>query len=523
MADSELNAQAAAARKKADASADAGLLAKGGAIQISGQFCSRLLAFVFIAAVNGFLNQSAYGLYRKVFQVLSIGGQVGLLGFNYSAMRFIARARAKGEPGAVRAAIVVGLWGTLVTGVIAFVILHFATEPIASYFAGRKGDPQEVAHLLEIGAAFVPLFALMQTLRYCTQAYKTMIPSVIVGNIVQPGARFGIGIAVLFFGATVAGLMWVTVASAALGAIAGFYFLLRTMDPAERKARPKWEIGPMINFAIPQAGASMLGIQSLGLGVIIVGLYKPDFVVGAFAIALSLQGPGGIFLSGIVNIWAPVVSDLYERGEIQRLEGLYQVINRWVVTFSFPLYVVIIVEPMFFVHLLNSDSETAGQTARILALGNLFYTGTGPTGYVLSMTGRPWINFINSLCAVGAYMGLGALAVPRYGAQGMAVVDACVTAAVNLVRVAEARLLVGVQPYGKSFLKPLTASAALAAVLLAWKLVPGGMWMRIPGFLLGGLAYLAVLKALGVDESEREVWARIKRRAFKRRGAKQAG
>jgi hypothetical protein len=80
-----------------------------------------------------------------------------------------------------------------------------------------------------------------------------------------------------------------------------------------------------------------------------------------------------------------------------------------------------------------------------------------------------------------------------------------------------------VQPYGKSFLKPLTASAALAAVLLAWKLVPGGMWMRIPGFLLGGLAYLAVLKALGADESEREVWARIKRRAFKRRGAKQAG
>lgn len=49
----------------------------------------------------------------------------------------------------------------------------------------------------------------------------------------------------------------------------------------------------------------------------------------------------------------------------------------------------------------------AASLVAILAAGNLFYAGTGPTGLVLSMTGRPGINFVNSAVAVALYIGLG--------------------------------------------------------------------------------------------------------------------
>ncbi|CAN5698882.1 flippase [soil metagenome] len=500
-----------------DAAADVRTVAKGGGVQILGQIATEILAFVFIAAATHILSKPAYGLFRKAYQLLTVFGQVGLLGLNYSTMRFIAKARALGDAGGVRGAVRVGVMGTGAASLVVFALLFLGAPPIAEFFAGAEGDRQGLESLLRIGAAFVPLFALMQTLRYGTQAYKNMLPSVIVGNIVQPMARIVLGIAALVAGLQVAGLMWTTVISVAIGTALGFWYLRRVMTAEERAARPAHRIRSMLGFALPQAGSSILGFQALGLGIIVLGLYQSDAAVAVFGVALSLQRPGSIFLSGIVNIWAPMVTDLHARDEIARLDRLYKTVNRWTSTFSFPVYTALIAFPAFFVDLLTPAYGEAAVVTAVLAAGNLFYTGTGPAGYVISMTGRPWLNLINSAFAVGAYVGLGVLIVPTHGALGMAFVDAVVTAAINLARVVEAKLLVGVQPFGRSFLKPVGASCVMGAVLLSWRLLPEGFLVQLSGLLVAGLAYLGVLVALGVDEEERQVWRLIRSRLLRGR------
>jgi O-antigen/teichoic acid export membrane protein len=235
-----------------------------------------------------------------------------------------------------------------------------------------------------------------------------------------------------------------------------------------------------------------------------------------FAVALSLQGPAGIFLSGIVNIWAPVVSDLYERGEIARLGSLYQTITRWIATFAFPISAVMMLEPDLFLIFFREDAAQAAPVIVVLAAGNLFYSGTGPTGYVLSMTGRPGVNFVNSIVAVGLYIVLGIMVVPDHGALGMAYVDAAVTAVINIVRVIEAKILVGVQPFGRSFMKPVGGTIVGAAVLLLWRLIPGDpYWLEACGIGVALIAYLGTLRAFGIDEEERFVWEAIRGRAAK--------
>jgi O-antigen/teichoic acid export membrane protein len=266
----------------------------------------------------------------------------------------------------------------------------------------------------------------------------------------------------------------------------------------------------------------LLGIQSLGLGIIILGIRSTNLQVAFFGVALALQGPGGLFLSGIVNIWAPVVSDLYEKRDLTTLDSLYKTITRWVGTFSFPIYAALIMEPDVFVKLFGG-TKYAGTDApavvAILAAGNIFYSGTGPTGYVLSMTGRPGVNFVNSLVAAGAYVAIGLAVVPQHGAIGMAVVDAVVTTLVNLARVLEAKLLVGVQPFGRSFLKPVMATAAGAGVLVAWRAVTGrGTPIELVGLALAGAVYVGALLLFGLDDEERFVWDRIRARALKRAG-----
>ena len=494
-------------------------VAKGGAIQIFGQVSQRGLSFIFQFVAVAFVGRPAYGVYKQISQVLAIAAQVALAGFNYASMRFITIARAEGRPEGVKGAARVGIGGALLGSAIVLAALIVFADPLASGFADESADEPLFVRLFRIGAPYVPLFALLQVLRYCTQAYKTMTPSVISGMIIQPIVRFVVGLFVLLIGFEVAGLVVTLNVSILAATLAAAIFFARMLTDEERSAKPRAPVGPMVRFALPQGGSSLLGIQSLGLGILVVGWYASDVQVAIFALALSLQGPGTVFLGGILNIWAPVVSDLHAKGQIAELDKLYKVITRWVATFSFPVWAALIVMPYVFVDLfVPGNGSGIASVVAILAVGNFFYTGTGPTGYVLSMTGRPWVNFINSVVAVILYVVAGAWAVPRYGAEGMAVVDGAVTALINTVRVVEAKVLVGVQPFGRPILKPIAATAVGAVVLLLWRLIPGyTVWFDAAGIAVAGLFYLGVLRALGMDPEEREVWNRIKKRFKKKR------
>jgi O-antigen/teichoic acid export membrane protein len=180
-----------------------------------------------------------------------------------------------------------------------------------------------------------------------------------------------------------------------------------------------------------------------------------------------------------------------------------------------------ILEPDLFLVFFGRDAASAAPIIAVLAAGNLFYSGTGPTGYLLSMTGRPGINFLNSILSVVLYTVLGLIVVPDHGALGMAYVDAIVTALVNVLRVVQAKVLVGIQPFGRSFAKPVIATATAAAVLLAWRLIPGdGYLVETAGVTVAAAVYLGVLGLLGLDEEERYVWERIRSRVSRRRRAR---
>ena len=498
---------------------DTETIAKGGAVATTGQLAARALLFLFVAVAVRRLGEAGFGVYRQVYQVLNIAGMLAPAGFNFAAVRFITRARALNEHGEVRGTARVALSAAAIFSSLCAAIIFVAAGPLAGYFADDAASRAELAGLLRLGSFYIPLYAVMQVLRSCTQAYKTMVPSAMMGQVILPLGRLLLGIGALLAGFAIAGAVASLVVSAAIAMLAGFWYLRRMLTTAEREARPRARVGEIVRFAMPQAGVGLFSVQSLGLSIIILGLLGSDRDVGIFSVALSLQGAGSVFLTGVVAIWAPVVVDLYERNEIARLESLYQTIDRWVVTFSFPVYAVLIFAPEVPLLLLTGRADP--QTARllaILAIGNLFFVGSGPCSYLISMTGRAGLNLANSVAAVAAYVGLGVWLVPKYGAVGMAVVDAAVTAAVNVVRLVQAKVLIGVQPFGRSFVKPVAASLALALVLvLGQALLPDETAFELAVLVVGALTYLLVLRALGIDPEERHVYDRIRKRLLRRK------
>jgi O-antigen/teichoic acid export membrane protein len=498
-----------------DAADDVAVVAKGGLIQIVGQVTHRTLAFLFtVVAVRAF-GPAGFGLYQVIVQLLEFLSQLGLLGFNYAAMRFIARARALGDPAAVRGTIRVSLTSTAITSGVIVAVVVAAAGPIADAFGGSTAQQERFASLLRLGILFVPFFACMQVYRYATQAYKTMVPSVWVGNVLQPLLRLIILLGLLLGGVGVSAAVAGDVISMGIAAVVAVYVFRRVLTEEERDVEAWAEARPIVRFALPQSGSALLGLQALGLGVILLGLLSSNEQAGLFAIALALQGPADLTLSGIANIWAPMVTDLYDQGQIGRLDSLYKTITRWIATAALPVSAAMVIEAELFARILGGDKAVdAAPIVAILAIGNVFHTCTGPAASVLSMSGRPGINFIDSLVAVAIYALLGWLVIPEHGAVGMAWVHSAVTATLNITRVIQSKLLVRVQPFGRSLLKPAVATLFGVAAVLAWKLpAPDGVAFSVAGLVIGSGVYLAVLRVFGVDAEERYVWELLKARA----------
>ncbi|MBA2426549.1 MAG: flippase [Actinobacteria bacterium] len=496
---------------------DARTIAGGGAIQIAGQMTNRVLGYLFIAVVAHSLGKAGYGLYRQIFQVLFISMTLAAGGWPQAAVRFIARARTRNDPsGSIGAARVV-LIGSTLTSALVFAAVFLGAGRLASAFADAGAEPNDFEYLLRLGAIYIPLYAGMQVLRGCIQAYKAVVPAVTVANIIQPGARLLVGGLAVLAGFGVAGAVGGLVASAAIAVVAGAFFYRRILTAEGPRAEPKASISEMLRWTIPQTGVGLLGTQSLGLGIILLGVLGTDADVGVFGVAQALQLAPNVFLTGIVTIWSPVVVELYEKGEIERLTSLYQTISRWLATFSFPIFVVLAVEAELFAVLLGGESaRDAAILVTILAAGNVFFVGTGPSGSLLSMSGRSLMNFFDSLASIVLYLGLGLLFVPKYGVVGMAVVDAFVTTVINLLRVIQVKVSVGVQPFGRSYFKPVLATAGAGAVLLGLKaLLPDSVLLSLGGIAVAAIVYLVALRVMGLDDEERLVWDGIKQRARK--------
>jgi O-antigen/teichoic acid export membrane protein len=509
---------AAAPALTSEEASDTAIVAKGGAVQIVGQIASRALLFLFVAVAVRRLGEAGFGVYRQVFQILNVAGMMAPAGFNFAAVRFITRARAVKNHAEVRGAARVTLWGAAIFSSLAAIAIYAGAGRLAAAFGDDASGQAELADLIRLGSLYVPLYAVMQVLRSCTQAYKTMVPSAMIGQIILPVGRLVLGIAALLAGFAVAGAVGSLVLSAAISLAAGFWYFGRMLTRAERAAEPRASVGEIVRFAIPQAGVALFSVQSLGLSILLLGLLASDREVGIFSVALSLQGLGSVFLTGVVAIWAPLVVDLYERREMKRLESLYQTINRWIATFAFPVFAVLIIAPEVLLRVLTGKAEPeVAALVAALAVGNVFFVGSGPCSYLISMTGRAGLNLVNSVVAVALYVGLGLWAVPLYGAIGMAVVDAIVTTVVNTVRVVQGKVLIGVQPFGRSYVKPVTATVALAAVLLIGEnVLPREIAFEIVTIAAGALVYLGVLRAMGVDPEERHVFDRIRARVLKR-------
>jgi O-antigen/teichoic acid export membrane protein len=134
------------------------------------------------------------------------------------------------------------------------------------------------------------------------------------------------------------------------------------------------------------------------------------------------------------------------------------------------------------------------------------------------MTGHTRINLVNNVIGLLSMIGLNLLLIPKYGVVGAALSLALVIAIINITRLIEVYLLFKIHPYRLQFYKPvLSAGIAFLIMFFSSKYLqnyPNVLLTIVSSSVLFLGVYVLGLYLLGIDEEDRTVLIKLKKRAM---------
>lgn len=475
-------------------------LAKGGGVTLLGSGFGKLLQFGFHILLGRVLGPGAYGLYALGFSLLQLVSQISDLGLRSGIVRFIAIYQGQDDPERVKGTLISAFSiATLVSLGMGTAMFIFAWPLAVHVF-----HDAQLSLVLRVFAVALPFFMLVQMSSQAARGFQQMNYYVAIQNIIWPVFNtLLVGIAFLI-GFRLLGAIYGFLASAILAGGTGLILLWNKVFPQEGQLRAKYEVKGLLRFSLP---VIFIGFGQFLLNQtdrVMLGYFLTSVDVGIYSAAAIIAMQITFFVSQAANLaFAPMIADLHSRERLKELDGMFKRVTRWVVTLTLPWVLIMVLFPEMVMGLFGTEYIDGSLVLVILALAFFIDAATGPVGYIMVMTGKQDIELINTLSMAVVNVGLNLWLIPLYGIIGAAIATGLSTALTNIVRLAEVRILVGIQPYTRKLLKPLLAGGLVAPlVIVAAEASPG---LRSIELILSPFVYIISLLVFGLEAEDKRV------------------
>ena len=482
---------------------------------------------------NSFLIQRGFGpgptgLYTVCLSIVTLASSIFNLGLDDAMIRYIPIYRGKKQPHFLRGLTIFCSALAVLAGIIGAIVVIFLTPLIASI----KQSPGLIP-ILEMMAPFVALTCMQVVWSAGLQGFKAFKWRVLTQRMIIPLVMFALmAVDILFFRrSALAGVVIVLLISTTVGAVVSLYFLTKMLNRLNAAAAQQYELREWLGFAAPNFLTSVVDTVLESIDTLLLAFFRiSNYAIGLYAAAIKISVFIAVPLQSLNVMFTPTISELYSKGEIEKLKVMFKIVTKWTITFSLPIFWIAV---LFSRSLLDLPGKGFGGAWPLLvafSIGAIVNAGTGSVGYMLLMTGHQKLSFLNSLVAVVVNLILGVVLTPRYGAMGTAIATGLAVAVVNLMRLLQVGLILKMQPYRMDTLKPIVAgltSAIITGGLLffldrlniifyPFRVVKLNIDLTlIPVFLAGYIILLALFKLSPEDQ----IVVEALRRKFKR-GAK---
>ncbi|HEX6844039.1 MAG TPA: MATE family efflux transporter [Actinomycetota bacterium] len=462
------------------------------------------------------LGEEAYGVVTLATQFAFIAAAATRFGMDVANVRLVAILVGKGEAGRARG-LVRRAVGIALAVSVPFAAVAYAAAPwLAERFSAL---PEEALPAFRWAAITVPFAALAFTYMGATRGLKIMRYTLYAQWITQPIGWIILTVVLWSLAATTAG--WASAAfglswAAALAVAVLGWRRERTKLPqgtvgegiAEERTGALWRFGALrapatlfsqLIFWTDLFVLSLLVAGQGSQGAQDVGVYS-----GVLRAGQSLF----LFLTSVSLTFSPFVADLHHRGETGRLDALYKQVSRWTLSATIPVLLLLAILPSQVLRIFGGAFDEGADALRILIVGMIVPVMVGTVGFILIMAGRTGWDLLVYLGGFAIDIGLAlALARPEVlGIRGAAIAQAATLTFSAIARLLLVRRFLGIWPFDASWWRLIVPTLVGAGAMVgAHLLLPQAQWLAnlLGSALVGGVAYLVALLAVGLPSNER--------------------
>jgi O-antigen/teichoic acid export membrane protein len=498
---------------------------RGGWFGFVGSGVNAVFGFALVAIVTHAVGARGAGAVFTGVAVFTILSNAFKLGADTGLVRFVSRDLETAGGSGVRALLRTAVVPALVASTAGAALL-LLSPALATHLLPDLGR-DEAIEVMRLFAVFLPVTTVSLVLLGATRGYGTVLPFVGVEQIGKPVLRvlLALPLAVLAPGIVALSAAWLLPSLA--GALVAWWALRRarrahpprtsappgTGEPPgtrrrshrrggerPRAAREFWA------FSGPRAISSVFDITAVWVGVILLSLLGTTQDAGIYTAITRVVTAGTLLQLAIRLAVAPQISRLLAGGNDAQAHHLHRLSTRWIVLFSWPLFVLLGLFPATSLVVFGGGFTHGAAALAVLCVACAVNVGVGNAQTVILMAGRSSWNLGVAAAAFVVQVVSGVALVPRYGVLGASVSWGLAIVVDNVASALLVRYRLGFTTVDRGYL----AAAALglgsvAAVAAPVRLVVGdtltgtllGIGLGVSVFLLGLWRYRV---ALGVSE-----------------------
>ena len=481
-------------------------LARGGLVNLVGKI-GRLTKTSFVFVVKLLFGPEILGLYELAASVVTTFLRIGTLGLDRGVVRFIAQSRSEGDPVKAEEAIA----AAMILGGSASLIVAGGVTLAADHIA-RFYETPSLALPIRIMSWSIPFITLAFIFLAAAVAVRIMRFDVYVNSIAGP--------LVLLTGGSIAGLMeWglrgLAVAQLAMGVVMCIFaaYLIRNSYSLGRCLRrlrgcPPWK--RLATFSVPVTVTDLINTTYNRLDYFMLGVYVAPEMIGIYSVSRRISSAILKVPQAFDPIFSAVAADLSTGSRHWELGARFASLSRWVLLVNLPVIAMLQLGGEHLLAVFGQDMSLGVGTMIAFAWGMMLY-GLVPSGEtLLIMSGRPYLNLVNSITWLALNFVLNLLLIPRYGILGAAVATSVSMNVVNVLRLLEVFACYKFQPFTMSHTKPIIA--AIAGFAAAWyverQLASGSVWEALLSYLCFLSVYFVLLAIQGIEPEDRAILRR---------------
>ncbi|MHA7138177.1 flippase [Rossellomorea arthrocnemi] len=490
-------------------------LAGGSSFVFFGKICEAIFLLVINLLAARLLELKAYGDFTYLFTIMTIIGMITKLGIDQGIMSFLPLLNEKDKK---------KTWGmilfTLITivGFNLFIIFILLTLSNTSLLNGLLKNIEKPNFLI-----FLPLVLFISTINVFFGVFRSIglfrfyiflksiiLPSVIALTLVL---IFLFNLTNDFFNITISYYIGYTLINILLiiTVIKSNYTRIDYKDFYNKESLS------LLKFSSPLFLSSILGILVSRTDQVMIGSILNNKLVGIYNIVFQISLLISFVLIAFNTIFAPKISLLYKKGEIELLENLYKTFTRWITIITVMLFFTVLINGEILLGLFGAEFKIGYMALIFMAAGQVVNAAVGSVGYMNTMTGRPQVELYTNILTLLVNFILNLYLIPIYGINGAAFASFIAVSSTNLIRLAIMHKNLKFHPFTIDYLKIFIAGVSSWVLTLMLKKVINihFLFELTLTTILFLITFSGIYWMVGLNNEDKRLLLKVKDRYFK--------